>query len=107
MDYEDTFALIAKTMTFCNLVVVSSIRQWKIYQIDVKNELLNVKLHEEIYMSPPHVLITNQSEVCWLHKAFYGLQQPSCVWFEKISTIVSLLGFRSSIHDSTFFFLDV
>lgn len=83
MDYEDTFALIAKMMTFCNLVVASSIRQWKIYQIDVKNELLNVKLHEEIYMSPTHVLITNQVKFVGFIKHFMVSNNPLMFGLKK------------------------
>jgi hypothetical protein len=36
MDYEETFAPVAKMTTIHTLIVVASIRQWHIYQLDVK-----------------------------------------------------------------------
>lgn len=53
MDYEETFSPVEKMTTARTLIVVSSIQQWKIYQMDVKNAFLNGDLHGEVYMSPP------------------------------------------------------
>jgi len=50
MDYEN--ALVAKMTTFHTFIVVASIFQWKIFQMDVKNVFLNGDLHEHIYMIP-------------------------------------------------------
>lgn len=47
------FAPVAKMTTVHTLIVVSSIHQWKICQMDVKNAFLNGDLHGEVYMSPP------------------------------------------------------
>jgi len=41
MDYEETFAPVAKITTIHTLIVVASIRQWHISQLDVKNAFLN------------------------------------------------------------------
>ena len=48
MDYEETFAHVAKMTTVRTLIEVSSIRQWKIYHMDVNNDFLNGDLHEEL-----------------------------------------------------------
>ncbi|TLX69449.1 hypothetical protein E9993_23005, partial [Labilibacter sediminis] len=47
LDYEETFAPVAKMTNVRTLIAISSIRQWKIYQMDVKNAFLNGDLHEE------------------------------------------------------------
>jgi len=41
MDYEETFAPVAKMTTIRTLIVVVSVRQWHISQLDVKNIFLN------------------------------------------------------------------
>lgn len=53
MDCEENFAHVAKMATICTLIVVASIRQWHVFQMDVKNSLLNGDLHEEVYMISP------------------------------------------------------
>ncbi|CAJ2675738.1 unnamed protein product [Trifolium pratense] len=103
MDYEETFAPVAKMTTIRTLIAVASVRQWHISQMDVKNAFLNGDLHEEVYMVPPPGVSHNQGEVCKLKKALYGLKQAPRAWFQKFSTVITSLGFRSSDYDSALF----
>ena len=41
MDYEETFAHVAKMTTVRTLIIVASVRQWFISQLDVINQFLN------------------------------------------------------------------
>jgi hypothetical protein len=47
-DYDETFALIAHMTTIRTLLVVASIREWSISQLDVKNAFLNSELREDV-----------------------------------------------------------
>ena len=41
MEYEETFSLVAKMTTIHTLIILISVRQWYISQLDVKNTFLN------------------------------------------------------------------
>jgi len=103
MDYEETFASVVEMTTICTLIVVASIRQWYVSQLDVKNAFLNGDLQEEVYMAPPPGISHDFRYVSKLKKALYDLKQAPRAWFEKFSIVISSLGFVSSSHDSTLF----
>jgi len=103
MDYEETFAPVAKLTTICTLIAVASVRQWHISQLDVKNAFLNEDLQEEVYMTPPPSVSHDFGYVYKLKKALYGLKQAPRAWFEKFSVVISSFGFASSSHDSALF----
>ena len=95
MDYEETFAPVAKMTTVRTLIAVAYIRKWKISKMDVKNDFLNVYLNEEVFMTPPPGVPHNLGEVCKLRKALYGLKQAPRALYEKFATVVTSLGFVS------------
>lgn len=51
------------------------IRQWPLYQPDVKNTILNGFLQEEIYMTTPLGLALPPHHVCKPNHTLYGLEQ--------------------------------
>ncbi|GKV37171.1 hypothetical protein SLEP1_g45230 [Rubroshorea leprosula] len=53
IDYEETFAPIARLTTVHSLLAIVAVRKWKLFQMDVKNAFLNGDLEEEVYMKPP------------------------------------------------------
>ena len=63
IDYERTFALVAKMTTVRTRIVVASIHQWHISQMDVKNAFLNGDLNEEVYRVPPPGVSHQSGEV--------------------------------------------
>ena len=62
MDYEETFALVAKMTTIFTLIAVSSVHQWHISQIDVKIDFINGDVLDEVYIVPPPGVSYNQGK---------------------------------------------
>jgi hypothetical protein len=77
MDYEETFAPIAKMTTIYTFIAVASVCQWHISQLDVKNTFLNGDLQEKVYMVPPSSVSHDSRYICKLKKVLYGLKQAS------------------------------
>jgi len=53
IDYEETFAPVARVTSVRSLLAIAAVQKWKLYQMDVKNAFLHGDLMEEIYMHPP------------------------------------------------------
>ena len=78
IDYEETFAPVARLTSVRSVLAVSATRQWPLYQMDVKNAFLNGDLTEEVYMHPPPGYSHPPNQVCKLNRALYGLKQAPC-----------------------------
>ena len=74
IDYEETFAPVAKMTIVRTLIFVATVNQWPLYQLDVKNAFLNGYLSEEVYMHPPSGLSLSPDLICRLRHALYGLK---------------------------------
>ena len=65
------------------------------FQLYVKNTLLYNNLAEEVYIEQPHVYVDQEETiVCKLKKAIYGLKQSPQLWFGKFDHVVSAGGFK-------------
>ena len=76
IDYEETFAPIAKMATVRGVIAVAAAKGWYLHQMDVKNAFLHGDLQEEVYMyQPPGFKDTGHPKyVCRLRKALYGAE---------------------------------
>jgi hypothetical protein len=75
IDYEETFAPVARLTFVQSLLVIVAVHHWPLFQMDVKNTFLNGDLLEEVYMQPPPNYPDSQNQVFHLRRALYGLKQ--------------------------------
>jgi hypothetical protein len=100
IDYEETFAHVARLTFVRSLLAVAAVRHWQLFQMDVKK---NGDLAEEVYMHPPPGYDHPPHTVCRLRRALYGLKQAPRAWFSKFSSVVAQQGFVPSADDSALF----
>jgi hypothetical protein len=103
MDYEDTFAPVARLKAIHLLLAYASFHDFKLYQMDVKSAFLNSPLKEEAYVAqPPGFENPNfPNRVYKLHKALYGLKQAPRSWYEHLRDFLLTNGFKIGKVDST------
>ena len=77
VDYEETFAPVARYTSNRIVLALAAVTKWKIHQMDVKTAFLNGVVEEEVYVEQPLGFETHdrESHVCRLKKALYGLKQ--------------------------------
>ena len=75
IDYEETFAPIARYTSIKSVLSLAVVMKWKIHQMDVKTAFLNGVVEEEVYVEQPLGFEAHdrESHVCRLKKALYGL----------------------------------
>lgn len=103
INYFYTFSLVAKITTISVLLFIAAIKGWHLEQLDVNNVFLHGDLHEEIYITLPHGLLTsNNAQVYKLHKSLYGLKKSSRKWYSNLSSIFYLLVTLNPKHTTSY-----
>jgi Reverse transcriptase (RNA-dependent DNA polymerase) len=105
VDYEETFAPVAKINTVRTLISYAVNLGWDLCQLDVKNTFLHGDLKEEVFMEIPPGFVNEQlrDKVCRLKRSLYGLKQSPRAWFEIFSMAMKRLGYRQSDADHIMF----
>jgi hypothetical protein len=77
LDFEETFALVAKLESIHILLGYATHHDFKLYQLDVKSAFLNGPIKEEVYVEKPLGFEEQEypNYVYKLHKALYGLSK--------------------------------
>ena len=98
IDYNGTFAPVAKLNTVQVLLSLAANLDWDLQQLDVKNAFLNGDLEEEAYMELPLGFDEDRKNgtVCRLKKALYGLKQSPRAWFGRFTKSILQQGYRQA-----------
>jgi hypothetical protein len=109
IDYEETFAPVARYSSIRSILALSVQMGWKIHQMDVKTTFLNGVIEEEVYIEQPEGFETfdRESHVCRLKRALYGLKQAPRAWYTRIDNYLTRLGFTKSEADANLYHIVV
>ncbi|KAJ9561366.1 hypothetical protein OSB04_006526 [Centaurea solstitialis] len=106
IDYEETFAPVARLEAIRIFLAYAAHKGFKVYQMDVKSAFLNGNLKEEVYVKQPPGFHSEKypNHVYFLDKALYGLKQPPRAWYERLSNFVYSHHFHRGTTDITLFY---
>ncbi|KAI3692974.1 hypothetical protein L6452_32800 [Arctium lappa] len=106
IDYEETFALVARLEAIRIFLAFTAHRGFKVYQMDVKSAFLNGQIQEEVYVQQPPGFENSKypNHVYFLDKALYGLKQAPRAWYDRLSNFLLANGFERGTTDTTLFF---
>jgi hypothetical protein len=104
LDFDETFAPVARLEKIRILLSYACSRNIKLYQMDVKSAFLNGTISELVYVEKPPGFEdpTKPNNVYKLSKALYGLKLPRA-WYERLRDFLLSKGFKIGKVDTTLF----
>ncbi|GJR62378.1 retrovirus-related pol polyprotein from transposon TNT 1-94 [Tanacetum coccineum] len=99
IDFEVSFASVARLEAVWIFVAYVAHKSFPIYQMDVKTVFLNGPLKEEVYVEQPDgfVNLDHPEKVYRLRKALYGLNQAPRAWYDELSNFLMSKGFTKDL----------
>ena len=87
VDFNEIFAPVVKWSTILIIFVLASQNNWPLHQLDIITAFLNGTIHEDIIMEIPAKFPSSgdESKVCKINRALYGLKQSPKAWYDKIT----------------------
>ena len=105
VNYDETFALVARMESIRILLALACHLRFKLYQMDMKIDFLNGLLKEDVYVAQPKGFIDPHfpDHVLYLKKALYGLKQVLRAWYDQLTQYLVSHGFIRGKVDQTLF----
>ncbi|GJT88959.1 retrovirus-related pol polyprotein from transposon TNT 1-94 [Tanacetum coccineum] len=90
IDYDETYAPVARLESIRILQAYACALDFKLYQMDVKSAFLNGIINEEVYVAQPLGFIDfeKQDHVYKLKKALYDLKQAPKAWYDRLKAFL-------------------
>ena len=98
VDYDTTFAPVAKSASMHFVAVFSCLNGWHLKCFDATRAFLWGDLTRTIHMCyPPGYVSPSGLDGVWrLLKSLYGLKQASLIWYKLLRKVLEALGFLRS-----------
>ena len=105
IDFDETFAPVARLESIRMLLAITSYLNFKLYQMDDKSAFLNGMLQEEVSVEQPKGLVDPHrlNDVYKLKRALYGLKQAHKAWYDRLTAYLTKHGFKRGFADTTLF----
>ncbi|GJX74825.1 zinc finger BED domain-containing protein RICESLEEPER 2, partial [Tanacetum coccineum] len=90
IDFDETYAPVARLESIRILLAYACAYDFKIYQMDVKNAFLNGFINKEVYVAQlmGFVNFNKPNHVFKLKKALYGLKQAPKAWYDRLKAFL-------------------
>ena len=101
IDFDESFALLARLESIQILLSIVCIMNFKLYQMDLKSAFLNSFLNEKVFVEQqkgfqnPHF----SNHVLRSKKSLYGLKQAPRAWYDHLTTYLLDHGFKRGQAD--------
>ena len=107
LDFDETYAPIARLESIRILLAYATYHGFKLYQMDVKSVFLNGPIKEEVYVEEPPGFEDSEypNHVYKPSKALYGLKQAPRAWYECLRDFLIANGFKVGKGSLKRFFL--
>ncbi|WVZ97907.1 hypothetical protein U9M48_043409 [Paspalum notatum var. saurae] len=107
IDYEKTFAPVARLEAIRILLAFAASKGFKLQQMDVKSAFLNGFIDKEVYVRQPPGFKSAKfpDRVYKLRKVLYGLKQAPRAWYARLKSFLVKSGFVMGSKDKTLFLL--
>ena len=105
IDYDETFAPVARLESIRILLAYACAHDFKLFQMDVKSAFLNGLINEEVYVAQPPGFadFEKPNYVFKLKKALYGLKQAPKAWYDRLKTFLVDHKYTMGLVDNTLF----
>ncbi|GJT71222.1 retrovirus-related pol polyprotein from transposon TNT 1-94 [Tanacetum coccineum] len=105
IDYDETYAPVARLESIRILLAYACALDFKLYQMDVKSAFLNGFINEEVYVAQPLGFIdfAKPNYVYKLKKALYGLKQAPKAWYDRLKAFLIKHDYSIGMVDNTLF----
>ena len=105
IDFEETFAPVARLEAIRILLAFAVSQSVKLFQMDVKSAFLNGYIKEEVYVKQPPKFEDYKfpHHVFKLTKALYNLKQTPRAWYECLNSFLLQNNFKRGKVDTTLF----
>jgi hypothetical protein len=109
LDFGETFAPVARLEVIRILLTFAASKEFKLYQMDVKNDFLNGVIQEEVYVRQALGFKNPKypNRVYKPSKTLYGLKQAPWAWYTRFNTFLLDHGYIMGSIDNTLFTLNM